>query len=52
MWSRIEFEKELPPPTLDSLWHHRQGTFSDMWNQAARKKRLHYQTLPSLVGKL
>ena len=36
MWSRIEFEDELPP-SFDSLWRHWQRTccVSNMWNQAA-----------------
>ena len=37
VWSRIEFEDELPP-SFDALWRHWQRTcwVSDMWNQAAR----------------
>ena len=36
VWSRIEFEAELPP-SFDALWHHWQQTcwVSNMWNQAA-----------------
>ena len=36
VWSRIEFEDELPP-SFDALWQHWQRTclVSDMWNQAA-----------------
>ena len=37
VWSRIEFEDELPP-SFDALWRHWQRTcwVSNMWNQAAR----------------
>ena len=33
VWSRIEFEDELPP-SFDALWHHWQRTcwVSNMWN--------------------
>ena len=36
MWSRIEFEDELPP-SFDALWRHWQQTcwVSNMWTQAA-----------------
>ena len=34
VWSRIEFDDELPP-SFDALWH-RTCWVSDMWNQAAR----------------
>ena len=36
VWSRIEFEDELPHPSCDALWHHWQRTcwVSNMWNQA------------------
>ena len=36
VWSRIEFEDELPP-SFDTLWRHWQRTswVSNMWNQAA-----------------
>ena len=36
VWSRIEFEDELPP-SFDALWRHWQRTcwVSNMWNQAA-----------------
>ena len=36
VWSRIEFEDELPP-SFDALWCHWQRTcwVSNMWNQAA-----------------
>ena len=36
VWSRIEFEDELPR-SFDTLWRHWQQTrwVSNMWNQAA-----------------